>query len=176
MGLKPLNLDFEPTSRVSRRTKLLLLLLCLVTLLVVLSWFDARQTLALRRARADRNGAIPEIAVDDTRRRTPEETRRLQEEVSAVNRQIRQLNQAWDRLFKDLRVHPGAAVDFLTLEVNARTNSVQLVLLAKDIETMADYAAYLSDAKSFKDVVISRHERDSRGIRFTVDAKWIEKP
>jgi Tfp pilus assembly protein PilN len=175
MKLRPLNFDFEPTLRVSGRMKFLLSFLFLVTVLVILSWSDARQTLALRKARTGRSGAVAEIAPAEIKRRTPEEMKQRAEEVSAVNRQVRQLNQAWDELFGDLRAFPNAAVGFLALEVNARTNSIQLVLVARNVETMADYAAWLSEKKSLGDVTITRHEQDSRGIRFTVDAKWLER-
>ncbi|MDR2506502.1 MAG: hypothetical protein LBD67_00665 [Candidatus Accumulibacter sp.] len=154
--------------------KFLLLPLFLVTALIVMSWFDIRQSVIERRAAADRsNDGYPSAS---RRERGAEDVRLLQEEITVVNQQIRQLNQAWDKLFGDLRAPPDGGVDFMTLEVNARANSIRLELFARNVEIMTDYAARLSEKKSLKAVLISRHEQDSRGIRFIVDAKWVETP
>ena len=154
--------------------RFLLLPLFFVTTLIVMSWFDIRQTVIEGRSAARRDGyGLP--AASRLERGT-EDARLLQEEIVVVNQQIRQLNQAWDKLFGDLHVSPDGGIDFMTLEVNAKTNSIRLELSARNVEVMTDYAARLSEKKSLKAVLISRHEQDLRGIRFIVDAKWAETP
>jgi Tfp pilus assembly protein PilN len=170
---RPLNLEFVRPRVVSRQAIWLLSLLSLGLLLAGLSYFDAAQTVSVLRSEKKARETV-ETTVSEAPRRSAEETRALRQEVQEVNRQIRQLNQAWEVLFGDLRSFPGAAVRLLAVDVDARTGSVRVTGLAADATTMADYAAYLAEKKSLRAVVLSRHEADAGGLRFVVDGKWTE--
>jgi cell division protein FtsB len=174
--MKPgrLDLDFARTACVPRSALLVLALLALVLLLVLASYLDARQTAGIRQAQRQQR-QVNEAPVAVAPHRNAEETRVLRQEVKAVNRQIRQLNQSWDVLLGDLRSFPGDTVRLLGVEVDAHSGSVRIIGVAGNVESMADYAAYLASKKSLRAVLISRHEIDGDGIRFVVDGKWAQK-
>lgn len=174
--MKPdrLDLDFARTARAPRWVWSVLALLSLALLLALASYFDARQTAGVRRAERQQRD-VSEAAVVEAPRRNAEEIRALRQEVKAVNRQIRQLNQSWDVLLGDLRSFPGDTVRLLGVEVDAHSGSVRVIGVAGDVESMADYAAYLASKKSLRAVLISRHEIDGDGIRFVVDGKWAQR-
>lgn len=171
MNPRPLIHDFIPPQGRARKLLPLLGLLFALLAIVALIYLDASQTVSLLRAekRARETTLQSETVVP---RRSAEEARALRQEVQAVNRQIRQLNQSWETLFGDLRTFPGGAVRLLGVDVEARTGSVRVTGVAADATTMADYAAYLADKKSLRSVVLSRHEAEGSSLRFVVDAKW----
>lgn len=169
-----LGLDFAPISHTSRRSILCLLLILVVTFIVALSYFDIRQTVVARRSEMKQR-EVSSIVISETPLRSAEEIKSLQQEVNVVNKQIRQLNQRWDRLLNDLRVFPDGNVSSLSLEVNAVSGVIRYFAVAENVETMTDYAAYLADKKTLQAVLISRHEMDAQGLRFMVDAKWAER-
>ncbi len=173
MKIRPLELDFvQPRTRV-RQMLPLLGLLAVLFFFAALAYFDAAQTVSVLRTEKKRLETT-EISTTEAPRRSAEEARALRQEVQAVNRQIRQLNQAWERLFGDLRSFPGGAVRLLGVNVDARAGTLRVAGVATDAATMADYAAYLADKKNFRAVVLSRHEADVGQLRFVVDAKWVE--
>ncbi len=173
MTPQPLDLDFVRPRCSLRRPLMLLALLIVAFVVCVLRYVDAAQTISLQRAEK-KSREVVETAVAEAPRRSAEEARALKQEVAAVNRQIRQLNQAWEVLFADLRAVPGSHVRLLGVDVDARTGSVRVMGIAPDAAEMADYAAYLADKKAFRAVVLSRHEMDASRLRFVVDAKWAE--
>ncbi len=168
---RPLIHDFIPPRGQARRRLPLLGLLFVLLVGMAFAYFDVSQTVSLLRAEK-RARETTALAVVDAPRRSAEEARALRQEVQAVNRQIRQLNQSWETLFGDLRTFPGGAVRLLGVDVEARTGSVRVTGVAADATTMADYAAYLADKKSLRSVVLSRHEAEGGGLRFVIDAKW----
>lgn len=168
---RPLIHNFIPPHGQARKRLPLLGLLSVLLVVTVFSYFDVAQTVSLLRAEK-RARETKAQAVVETPRRSAEETRALRQEVQAVNRQIRQLNQSWETLFGDLRTFPGGNVRLLGVDVEARTGSVRVTGVAADATTMADYAAYLADKKSLRSVVLSRHEAEGGSLRFVVDAKW----
>lgn len=174
MSLKHLGLNFSPSPRWALRHFLFLALLFLITVLTAINYLDIRQTVAVRRAEIKQREASASVVIEAPRR-SSDDTKLLQQEVQSVNRQIRQLNQHWDILLNDLRVYPGGIINPLSLEVNALSRTVRFIVIAPDIETMTDYAAYLTDKKSLDSVLISRHEIDISGLRFVVEAKWSER-
>lgn len=169
-----LGLDFARSARVSPLVWMVLLLLLFAFTIALVDIWDASQKVALRRAERKQR-EVSEKVVTPPPRRNAEEVRLLRQEIKAVNRQIRQLNLSWDGLFNDLRSYPGGEINLLALEVDAHTNSVRITGVAPDVVAMADYAANLSDKKSLRSVLISRHELDAGGVRFVVDGKWAEK-
>lgn len=173
MTPRALELEFVRPRGRARRLLPLLGLLAVSLSLTALTYFDAAQTVSLLRAEK-RSRETTETAAVETPRRSAEEARALRQEVQAVNRQIRQLNHAWEILFSDLRSFPGGSVRLLGVDVDARAGTVRVAGVAADPATMADYAAYLADKKSLRAVVLSRHEADVGSLRFVVDAKWAE--
>ena len=171
---RSLGLDFSQISHASRRSILCLFLILVVTFVIALNYFDMRQTVVARRSEMKQR-EVSSIAISERSPRSAEEIKSLQQEVNVVNKQIRQLNQRWDRLLNDLRVYPGGNVSSLSLEVNAVSGVVRYFAVAENVETMTDYAAYLADKKTLQAVLISRHEMDMQGLRFVVDAKWAER-
>ena len=177
MNLRPLGLDFvSSASHVPTKSGVICFLFILAaTVLMGLDFFDVRQTVLVRRSEMKQR-EIGSVTISEVPRLSEEEVKSLQQEVTIVNRQIRHLNQHWDQLLNDLRVFPGGKVSTLSLEVNAITGAIRYFAVAENVETMADYAAYLSGKKSLQTVLISRHEMDEQGLRFMVDAKWAERP
>lgn len=174
MSVSRIKLNFWPARTVSRRALAVLGLLVAVLMLAILAYLDASQTVALRRAEKKQR-EVSQTVVVEAPRLSVEDAKVVRLEIKAVNRQIRQLNQSWDVLLGDLRSYPGGVVRLLALEVDAHSGSIRVVGVAANTEAMTDYAAYLADQKSLREVLISHHEIDANGVRFVVDGKWAEK-
>ena len=172
--LPRLELDFSPATRVSRKAVGAFSLALLGLLVSTVCYLDVQQTVTAKKS-VKKIREISEISANPHPRRSSEEIRFLQQEVKAVNRQIRQLNHSWDRLLVDLSSYPGEKVHILALEVDAISGSIRLMAIAPSVEVMTDFSGYLADKKSFTGVVLSRHEIENGRMRFVVDRKWAEK-
>ncbi len=169
-----LDLDFIPSPRLPRKAVWVCILSTVALLFSAACYFDAKQTVSAKRS-ATKFREVDNAPTMSHSRQSAEEIRLQQQEVKAVNRQIRQLNQSWDRLWVDLSTYPGEKVHILALEVDAVSGSIRLMAIAPSIEIMTDFSGYLAEKKSFTNVVLSRHEIENGRMRFVVDGKWAEK-
>lgn len=99
----------------------------------------------------------------------------LREEITAVNRPIRQLNQQWDTLLAELQP-TSAAVRLLEIDVDGITNRVRIVGRSPSIGNAVDFAAQLATRRELGEVVLARHEIEEGtqpAYRFIVEARWL---
>jgi len=141
-------------------------------LLHALDYREAREEVeALQAALRARAGA-PLAAQPVAQRAAPPS----EQQATAVNAAVMQLNLPWRALHDALREATPASVALLALEPDARKRVLRITAEARNSDDMIAYVEQLQKQRWFGAVTLVRHEigeqDPNRPIRFQVDAGW----
>lgn len=149
------------------------LALCCAALVQALDYREAREEVdALQAALRARAGApVVQPAVGRAARAAVSE-----QQASAVNTAVMQLNLPWRALHDAVREATPATVALLALEPDARKRVLRITAEARNSDDMIAYVELLQKQEWFGAVTLVRHEigdqDPNRPIRFQVDAGW----
>ncbi|MDN4059306.1 PilN domain-containing protein [Massilia sp. YIM B02769] len=151
------------------------LVVCGVALVHALDYREAREEVdALQSALRARAGAPPMQPAAQRAGRT--NTPVSEQQATAVNAAVMQLNLPWRALHDAVREATPATVALLALEPDARKRVLRITAEARSSDDMIAYVEQLQTQKWFGAVTLVRHEigeqDPSRPIRFQVDAQW----
>jgi Tfp pilus assembly protein PilN len=100
-----------------------------------------------------------------------------EEQASAVNKAIAQLNFPWRDVLNAMESATPATIALLSLEPDASRNLVKGVAEAKDHEVMVRYIELLKREDFFDGVFLRTHEINqldsNKPVRFQFEAHWI---
>jgi Tfp pilus assembly protein PilN len=97
-------------------------------------------------------------------------------QASEVNTAIAQLNLPWRAVFEAVEAATPQTIALLSLEPDARRNSVKGIAEAKDSEEMVRYIEQLKKQSFFSNVFITMHDINqldpNKPMRFQFEAYW----
>ena len=97
-------------------------------------------------------------------------------QASAVNGAIAQLNLPWNEVFEALEAATPQTIALISLEPDARRNSVKGIAESKDSDDMVRYIEQLKKQPYFKNVFITMHDINqldpNKPLRFQFEAYW----
>jgi len=147
------------------------LAVCGAALVHALDYREAREEVdALQAALRARAGAP--VLQPVARRATPVS----EQQATAVNAAVMQLNLPWRALHDAVREATPATVALLALEPDARKRVLRITGEARGSDDMLAYLEQLQKQQGFGAVTLVRHEigeqDPNRPIRFQIDAQW----
>jgi Tfp pilus assembly protein PilN len=97
-------------------------------------------------------------------------------QANAVNATILQLNLPWRALHDAVQAATPQSVALLSLEPDARKQTLRITAETRTSDEMIDYVQALQQQERFSSVTLARHEINDQDpnhpIRFQVDAQW----
>jgi len=152
------------------------LAVCGAALVHALDYREAREEVdALQAALRARAGAPPQAVqpAAATRQRPAPVS---EQQATAVNAAVMQLNLPWRALHDAVRAATPASVALLALEPDARKRVLRITAEARASDDMIAYVGQLQKQAGFGSVNLVRHEigeqDPNRPIRFQIDAQW----
>ena len=147
------------------------LAVCCAALVQALDYREAREEVnALQAALRARAGVQP--ALQSTTRKAPPS----EQQATAVNAAVMQLNLPWRALHDAVRAATPASVALLALEPDARKHVLRITAEARTSDDMIGYVEKLQEQGVFGAATLVRHEigeqDPNRPLRFQVDAEW----
>lgn len=119
------------------------------------------------------------LAARTTERSNIPRTRISENQASAVNHAIAQLNLPWAKIFDAIEAATPASVALLAIEPDAKKHSIKVTAETKTSDGMLDYLEQLKGQALFEAVVLTKHEvhdqDPNRPFRFHLEAIWTEK-
>lgn len=104
----------------------------------------------------------------------------VQQEVSAANRAISQLNIPWPALFRDLESAADRSVSLLSIQPDADAGSVRLEGEAQDYKALLRFVGKLEATAAFSAVHVASHQTRfqarTRPIVFALVGSWSADP
>lgn len=98
------------------------------------------------------------------------------DEAAIVNSAIRQIALPWPALFKTLESTNQEGIKLLVLEPNVQQQSLRVVGVAMDVDSMMRYMNELNQQKTLKNVILLSQEsievNQQKAIEFVVEATW----
>lgn len=178
--MKTLSINFAPPSlrRSLRQIHPLAWLVLLLALLLALATLLNAQTLRQQQqeiasdlqAKQNRLQQRQPVAVKIARPPVPEP------QANAVNTAISQLNLPWRDLLSALEAGTPKTIALLSIEPDARKQTLKGVAEAKDSDAMLDFISQLKQQDFFDQVWLSKHETveqdPNRPLRFQFEAHW----
>jgi len=153
------------------------LAVCCAALVQALDYREAREEVnALQAALRARAGVQPAPAVQPALQSTTRKAPPSEQQATAVNAAVMQLNLPWRALHDAVRAATPASVALLALEPDARKHVLRITAEARTSDDMIGYVEKLQEQGVFGAATLVRHEigeqDPNRPLRFQVDAEW----
>ena len=101
-------------------------------------------------------------------------------QAAVVNGAIAQLNLPWDEVFDALETATPPTIALLSLDPDARRNTVKVLAEAKDSDGMVHYIEQVKKQELFTSVIITMHDVNqldpNKPMRFQFEASWRADP
>ncbi|WP_061532084.1 PilN domain-containing protein [Collimonas arenae] len=178
--MSQIRIDFAPHSmrRMLTRTSaltwiaaLFMLIFCLGSILMACRLNHQNQT-----RQTEISGMRKQLDERDARKALPQKRVIAESQVNAINTATIQLNLPWRDLFDAVEVATPNSIALLSLEPDAKRQSIKGLAEAKNGDDMIAYVEELKQRKFFQSVVLLRHEINERDVnkplRFQFQAQW----
>lgn len=106
----------------------------------------------------------------------PKESAQRKEEIAIANGLIHQLTLPWEALFNSFELATSKEIALLSIEPDTKKRIVRVTAEARTANDMLDYIKRLQKSPMLDDVVLQRHELQTRDperpLRFIVTSVW----